>query len=90
MISRRVFFSKLVFGIPAAVAQQAIMQNGKAIVCEGEAVTCPACKQKTCKVIDAPIVVGNDLRQNPDVAQLFDYHILRCDNPNCHAAFFRE
>ena len=89
-ITRRALFSKLLIGIGAmAAAQKAILEDGKAVICKGgDSVICPACHQKTCKIIDAPIVVGNDSHDYPDSSQLFDYHILRCEL--CHAAFFRE
>jgi hypothetical protein len=89
MKTRRSFVGILLGLVGAASAQKAIIApNGHAVICGDESVTCPVCKQKTCKVINAPIVVGNDNHNYPDQSQLFDYHILRCDN--CLAAFFRE
>ena len=70
----------------SAVAQKGITQNGQAVICDGNSVTCPACKQKTCKILNLPIVLGNDNREYPDQAQMFEYKILCCQN--CRAAFF--
>lgn len=85
MFGRRSFLAQVFAFLPAA--QQAIMQGSKAVVCKGDAVTCPN-GHKTCPRIDAPVVVGNDSYQYPDVGQLRDYHLLRCDV--CHVLFTRE
>ena len=88
MFGRRRFLTHLLAFIPAAAAaQQAIMQGSKAVVCDGDAVTCPN-GHKTCRKIDAPIAIGNDSYQNPECVQLRDYHLLRCDV--CHVLFTRE
>jgi hypothetical protein len=77
-LSRRAFFSNLLLGIPAlAVRQSAILQKGKAVICEGSTVKCPL-GHDTCREIDAPIVVGNNNRDYPDSGQLFDTRMLRC------------
>jgi hypothetical protein len=88
-LSRRAFFSNLLLGIPViAFGQEAVMEGGKAIVCDSGTATCPN-GHKTCRKIDTPIVVGNDNRDYPDIkGQLFDYHMLRCDV--CHVLFTRE
>jgi hypothetical protein len=69
------------------VAQRAILEGREAVVCESDSVKCPN-GHATCKSINAPVVVGNDLRQNPDVSQLFEYHLMRCEV--CHVLFTRE
>lgn len=78
-LSRRAFFSNLLLGIPAlALAQKnAVLQKGKAVVCDGESLKCPL-GHDTCREIDAPIVVGNNNRDYPDQAQIFEYKMLRC------------
>lgn len=98
MIERRAFLACFL-GFPVAgqlvawlcalpgQAQQAIMEKGKAVVCDREAVKCPN-GHDTCAVIDAPIAIGNDSYQYPDVKQLRDYHVLRCDV--CKVLFTRE
>ena len=86
MLSRRTFVSSVLIGIPA-VAQKAVLRNGKAVVCDSDSTTCPN-GHKTCRTIDAPLVVGNDNRNYPDSAQLFDFHVLRCDT--CRVVFTRE
>lgn len=92
MMGRRTFLSYMsgmvaVVTGPAA-AQRAILEGSKTVVCSDQPLTCPVCKQKTCPTINATLMVGNDNHEYPDSSQLFDYHIVRCDN--CHAAFFRE
>lgn len=80
--------SFLAYGVGMiGLAQQAVMEKGKAVVCEGDSVKCPN-GHDTCRVIDAPIVIGNDSYQYPDVRQLRDYHVLRCDV--CKVLFTRE
>lgn len=88
-MKRRSFLSYGVGMLAAstAVAQKGIMQDGKAVVCSGESLLCPN-GHKTCAFIDAPIVVGNDSHISPDMAQLFDYHVMRCQT--CHVLFTRE
>lgn len=90
MSNRRSFLAYAVGMLSAtAVAQQeAVMVNGSAKVCEGgDPVKCPL-GHKTCRTINAPVVVGNDNYQNPDVGQLRDYHLMRCDV--CHVLFTLE
>ena len=78
MLTRRALVGFL-FGLSGiAVAQKAIMEGKKAVVCDGEAVKCPL-QHETCRVIDAPLVVGNDRRDYPENSQLFDYRVLVCD-----------
>lgn len=89
MIRRR-SFGGILFGwvAAAAVAQKpTVMEKGKAVACENDATECPN-GHKTCTTINAPIVVGNDSYQNPDVGQLRDFHVMRCDI--CHVLFTRE
>lgn len=90
MTSRRTFVGRIIglLGLTSfAFGQKAIMEKGKAVVCEGDPVKCPL-GHDSCKAIDAPIAVGNDSYQNPDVGQLRDYHVLRCDV--CKVLFTRE
>lgn len=85
---RRSFMSYVVtFFAAMSAPQKAIMQNGQAVVCDSDSLTCPN-GHKTCKSINAPVVVGNDNREYPDTAQLFEYHLERCQV--CKVAFFRE
>jgi hypothetical protein len=87
-LSRRAFFSKLLIGIPVlAMGQKAVMSGNRAVICDSESVLCPN-GHKTCRIIDAPLVVGNDNREYPDQAQLFGFHVLRCSE--CHVLFTRE
>jgi hypothetical protein len=79
-----------IFGLlgGSAVAQQkAVLEKGRAVVCDNEPVKCPM-GHDSCRVINAPVVVGNDSYQNPDVGQLRDFHLLRCDQ--CHVLFTLE
>lgn len=64
----------------AAAQQVAVMEKGKAVVCDPgvQIVECPF-GHKTCKKVDAPLAIGNDNRSYPDTAQLFDYRISVCD-----------
>lgn len=71
----------------ATFAQQAIMEGKKAVVCDSDSVKCPL-GHDSCRVIDAPLAIGNDSYQYPDVKQLRDYHVLRCDV--CKVLFTRE
>lgn len=87
MTGRRSFLSFAV-GMLSIPAQRAIIEKGKAVICESDSLICPVCKEKTCPKIDAPIVVGSGSYQNPDVQALNDFHVIRCDN--CHALFTRE
>lgn len=82
-MTRRNWFLKLCAAVPylgtvALVAQKGIVQNRQAVVCNGDSVKCPN-GHATCKSINAPIVVGNDSHISPDTAQLFEYHVLRCE-----------
>lgn len=87
-LSRRTFFSGLLVGIPIlALAQRAIIEGKEAVVCESDSVKCPN-GHASCKSINAPIVVGNDNREYPDTAQLFGFHLMRCDV--CKVLFTRE
>lgn len=82
MNSRRSFVNRLcvAFGVVlgTAIGQNAIMENGKAVSCKGSDTTCPN-GHKTCATIDAPLAIGNDSYDYPEVRQLRDYHVLRCD-----------
>lgn len=66
-----------------------IVIKGKAVVCDGEAVKCPL-GHDTCREIDAPIAVGNDSFQNPEVAQIRTYRVLFCESPGCGVLFARK
>lgn len=84
-MTRRSF---LAYGVGmASAAQNAILEKGKAVVCDGDSVKCPN-GHDTCQVINAPIAVGNDSYEYPEVAQLRNYHVLRCDV--CKVLFTRE
>jgi hypothetical protein len=90
MTTRRAFLTRFGAAFTAvtgvALAQKGITENGKAVVCKEDSVTCPVCKQKTCRLLDAPVVVGNNSREYPDQAQMYEFKILCCEN--CRAAFF--
>lgn len=89
MLGRRSFLAYAV-GMMAGplLAQRAELQNGKAIVCDDEVLTCPN-QHKTCRNIDAPLVVGSDRNlDSPDIAELHNYHLERCNV--CHVLFTRE
>ena len=88
MRNRRSFLA-WAFGLlgASAVAQKAIMKEGQAVVCESESIKCPN-GHATCRIINAPLVVGNDRRDYPDMGQLYEYHVLRCDT--CRVLFTRE
>jgi hypothetical protein len=74
--------------VSAAFGQRAILENGQAVVCKDDSLICPLCKKPTCPKINAPLMIGNDNREYPDSSQLFDFHIIRCDN--CRGLFTRE
>lgn len=77
-LSRRAFLSNLVVGVPALAARQtATLQKGKAVVCEGSSVKCPL-GHETCREIDAPLAVGSQSYQNPEVGRLTAFTMLRC------------
>ena len=77
-MTRRSFLSAFPFALPVALlAQSAILKDGKALVCSGATTTCPN-QHKTCRNIDAPIVVGNDNRNYTESGQLFDKRVLEC------------
>lgn len=61
-----------------AKPQQAILEKGRAKVCDTEVVKCPL-GHETCKKIDAPIAVGNDSYQYPEVAQIQALKLLMCE-----------
>ena len=87
-LTRRSLLSALSALIPASLlGQKAIMEKGQAVVCAENSIQCPN-GHATCKVINAPLEVGNDNRNYPESSQLFDYHVLRCDQ--CHVLFTRE
>lgn len=89
-VTRRSFISwasVLFAALPALAQKPTVMEKGKAVVCDNDATKCPL-GHDTCTTINAPVVVGNDSYQNPDVGQLRDYHLLRCDV--CHMLFTRE
>lgn len=73
--------------VSRAFGQKAIMEGKQAVVCADDSTKCPL-GHTTCRVINKPIVIGNDSREYPDQSQLFDFHLLRCDT--CHALFTRE
>lgn len=66
-----------------------ITVKGKAVVCDGEAVKCPF-GHDTCREIDAPVAIGNDSYQNPEVGQLRSYRLLFCEWPGCGVLFARK
>jgi hypothetical protein len=88
MLGRRSFLAGAV-GMMAGstVAQQAIMEGKKAVVCDSEPIKCPL-GHDTCRVINAPMAVGNDSYQSPEAVPLPAFHFLRCDT--CHVLFTRE
>lgn len=65
-------------------AQTAVMEKGKAVVCTGSSTKCPN-GHDTCRVIDMPIVVGNDNASYPDWGQLINKRVLECEQ--CHVLF---
>lgn len=69
------------------IAQNTVMEKGKAITCDSDVLTCPL-GHKTCATIDAHLAIGNDNRNYPEVNALFDYRQVRCDV--CHVLFTRE
>lgn len=79
-MKRRSFLGYAVGMVSAAVAsaQTAILENGKAVVCESSTIKCPL-NHESCRRIDAPIAVGNDNRNYPSVGQVYDYHVFVCD-----------
>jgi hypothetical protein len=91
MIGRRTFLwygsGMMAAAVSAAAQQKAILEKGQAVVCDSEAVKCPL-GHDTCKSINAPLAVGNDSYQNPDVEQLPNFHMMRCEV--CHILFTRE
>ena len=75
-------------GMKAEAQQNAVMEKGKAVVCETNTGTthCPL-NHETCFTIDAPLVIGTGTYQNPDVGQLSSKHVLECDV--CHILFIK-
>jgi hypothetical protein len=71
----------------SAQDKNAIIEKGNAVVCHTDVVKCPL-GHDSCTVINAPLAVGNDSYQNPEVGQLTAFHVLRCDV--CHVLFTRE
>lgn len=83
--NRRGFLTSLVTALfGTSVAQTSITVKGKAVVCSGSSVKCPL-GHETCRYIDAPVAVGNDSYQNPDVAQNRNFKMLWCQQ--CGALF---
>ena len=69
----------------ASAQTSAVMEKGKAVVCETSGTAkCPN-GHDTCRSIDAPLVIGSGTRDYPDWAQLPDKHIIECDV--CHVLF---
>jgi len=62
------------------LAQKAIMEKGKAVTCDSDSFKCGACGHDSCRTINSSMVVGNDNRNYPETAVLFDYRIVVCDN----------
>jgi len=89
MQERRSFLAYAVGMLAAipALAQKTVIEKGRAVVCDGEAVTCPL-GHKTCDTINAHLAIGNENRNYPETAVLFDYRMIRCDV--CHVLFTRE
>ena len=89
MMGRRQFWRLALWlmALPVAAQQKAIVEKGQAKVCDDDPVECPL-GHATCRSINAPVVVGNDSYQNPDVGQLRDFHLMRCEV--CHVLFTRE
>lgn len=92
MIGRRLFLNRILSAIAILraplLAQHAEMQNGKVVNCEDDVLTCPM-GHKTCRNIDAPLVVGSDRNvDNPDFAELHNFHLERCNS--CRVLFTRE
>lgn len=88
MSDRRSFLSYAV-GMLASIAgaQKTVMEKGQAVVCDGTTLKCPN-GHMTCPTINATMAIGNDNRNYPETAVLFDYHIVRCDV--CHVLFTKE
>ena len=87
-MGRRNFLAYAVGMIAAPlVAQRAIMEGNRAVTCDTRVVKCPN-NHETCAVVDAPLAVGNDRDDYPEVMQLQKFHVLRCDV--CHVLFTRE
>lgn len=84
---RRKFLALLAGLVPAPLLQQAIMEGRKAVVCDDGPFKCPL-GHDTCATIDKPIAVGNDSIDYPEVAQLRNYDVIRCDV--CHVVFTRQ
>lgn len=88
MKTRRSIVGMLLGLVGLASAQKVAVQNGKAIVCQGDKLTCPN-GHETCASIDAPIIVGSDRnRDYPEWAPLYQFHMERCEQ--CHVLFTRE
>jgi hypothetical protein len=91
-VKRRQFLERLAIAFSivtgATLAQKsAVLENGKARVCDSDSIKCPN-GHDTCRSIDAPLAVGNDSYQNPEVGQLREFHLIRCEV--CHVLFTRE
>lgn len=86
-MKRRSFIGWLLSAVGVATAQKAIMEGKNAVVCDSDSVKCPN-GHASCKVINAPLVVGNDNHSYPEESQLFNYHVLRCDQ--CKVLFTLE
>ena len=80
MNRRRAFsyIAGLLASIPVFAQKQGVMEKGQAVVCDSGSTKCPL-GHATCISINAPLVVGNGNRDYPDVAQLFDQRIHKCD-----------
>jgi len=86
---RRSFLSSLV-GMAASIpviGQSAILEKGKAIVCDSGSTKCPN-GHETCYTINAPLAVGSGTYQNPEVAALSAKIVLECDV--CHVLFIKQ
>lgn len=78
-MTRRKILGLLGALIPTSLlAQRGTMQKGQAVVCSGESLKCPL-GHETCSNINAPLVVGNGNKEYPDVGQLFEQKVHKCD-----------
>ena len=87
IVPRRSFLAYAV-GMLAAVApvlaqqKKTVMENGKAVMCDGDTFKCGACGHDSCRVIDAHMAIGNENANYPETSVLFDYRFVACENCN--------
>lgn len=67
-------------GVAQSDDHKTVMEKGKAVVCEGSTFKCGACGKDSCSTINAPMVIGNENRNYPEPAVLFQYRFVVCDN----------